>query len=76
MPNSEGYYNYYGVHGNAASLSYFFHAVTQIHLKWLNRRGQRKSYTWAGYKEALKHFQVELPRIVGRPKTKLATTMA
>ncbi len=71
-----GYYNYYGVHGNAASLSYFFHAVTQIHLKWLNRRGQRKSYTWAGYKEALKHFQVELPRIVGRPKTKLATTMA
>ncbi len=71
-----GYYNYYGVHGNAASLSYFFHAVTQIHLKWLNRRGQRKSYTWAGYKESLKHFHVELPRIVGRPKMRLATTMA
>ncbi len=71
-----GYYNYYGVHGNAASLSYFFHAVTQIHLKWLNRRGQRKSYTWAGYKESLKHFHVELPRIVGMPKMRLATTMA
>jgi len=71
-----GYYNYYGVHGNAASLSYYFHAVTQTHLKWLNRRGQRKSYTWVGYKEALKHYKVELPRIVGRPKTKLATTMA
>ena len=71
-----GYYNYYGVHGNSASLSYFFRAVIHIHLKWLNRRGQRKSYTWAGYKEALKHFKVELPRIVGRPKTKLATAMA
>ena len=70
-----GYYNYYGVHGNSASLSYFYRAVIHIHLKWLNRRGQRKSYTWAGYKEALKHFKVELPRIVGRPKTKLATAM-
>lgn len=71
-----GHYNYYGVIGNGASLSYFFHAVIHNHLKWLNRRGQRKSYTWAGYKEVLKHYKVELPRIVGRPKTKLATAMA
>ena len=44
-----GYYNYYGVHGNAASLQEFFNKAIRILLKWLNRRSQRHSYTWQGY---------------------------
>ncbi len=32
-----GYYNYYGVHGNAASLKEFFNSAMGILLKWLNR---------------------------------------
>ena len=68
-----GYYNYYGVHGNAASLKEFFNKAMRILLKWLNRRSQRHSYTWPGYTAVLERFQVARPRIVGRPKTRQAT---
>jgi RNA-directed DNA polymerase len=44
-----GYYNYYGVNGNYASLNEFYHLLQRLHLKWLNRRSQRPSYTWDGY---------------------------
>jgi group II intron reverse transcriptase/maturase len=67
-----GYYNYYGVHGNAASLKEFFNSAMRILLKWLNRRSQRHSYTWQGYKAVLERFKVARPRIVGRPKTRQA----
>jgi RNA-directed DNA polymerase len=68
-----GYYNYYGVHGNAASLKEFFNKAMRILLKWLNRRSQRHSYTWPGYTAVLERFHVARPRIVGRPKTRQAT---
>jgi RNA-directed DNA polymerase len=67
-----GYYNYYGVHGNAASLKEFFNKAIRIVLKWLNRRSQRHSYTWQGYTAVLERFKVARPRIVGRPKTRQA----
>jgi len=37
-----GYYNYYGVRGNYASLNEFYQLVQRLHLKWLNRRSQPK----------------------------------
>jgi hypothetical protein len=67
-----GYYNYYGVHGNAASLQEFFNKARRMLLKWLNRRSQRHSYTWQGYNNVLERFKVARPRIVGRPKTRQA----
>ncbi|HEY7615674.1 MAG TPA: group II intron reverse transcriptase/maturase, partial [Terriglobales bacterium] len=67
-----GYYNYYGVHGNAASLKEFFNKAMRILLKWLNRRSQRHSYTWQGFTAVLERFKVARPRIVGRPKTRQA----
>jgi group II intron reverse transcriptase/maturase len=63
-----GYYNYYGVRGNYASLNEFFQQVQRVHLKWLNRRSQRQSYNWAGYRALLQHFALARPRIVARPK--------
>jgi group II intron reverse transcriptase/maturase len=63
-----GYYNYYGVIGNYASLAQFFYHVQRLHLKWLNRRSQRSSYTWAGYAELIRCFALERPRIVSRPR--------
>jgi hypothetical protein len=33
------------VNGNYASLNEFFHQLQRLHLKWLNRRSQRPSYT-------------------------------
>ncbi len=41
-----GHYNYYGVHGNSASLKRFFDWAVETAFKWLNRRGgKRKSFT-------------------------------
>ncbi len=66
-----GYYNYYGVNGNYASLEQFYDGALRLLLKWLNRRSQRNSFTWASFKAAVKNFKVERPRIVGRPKTRM-----
>ena len=71
-----GYFNYYGVVGNYASLNQFFWQAMRILFKWLNRRSQRRSFNWQGFQELLKHFRVEQPRIVGRPKTKKAASLA
>ena len=59
----KGYYNYYGVSGNYDSLKSFFYQAMKILFKWLNRRSQRKSYTWSGFNELLKHFSIARPRI-------------
>ena len=58
-----GYWNYYGVIGNYASLAQFFYRSQRLLFKWLNRRSQRKSYTWTGFQAALDFFGVEGPRI-------------
>lgn len=71
-----GYYQYYGVNGNMASLRQFFQTSIWSLFKWLNRRSQRRSYTWQGYKAVLAHFKMERPRIVGRPKTRKAPVLA
>jgi RNA-directed DNA polymerase len=68
-----GYYRYYGVQGNYPSLQQFFNRAMRILFKWLNRRSQRRSYTWPGFIELLRHFQVERPRLVGRPKMRRVT---
>ena len=33
-------------------------------LKWLNRRSQRRSFSWAGFSTYLKHYPLPTPRIV------------
>jgi RNA-directed DNA polymerase len=71
-----GYYHYSGVKGNSARLCEFFTCAMRILFRWLNRRSQRRSYTWAGFRTLLHHFRVERPRIVGRPPTRLAAGRA
>jgi hypothetical protein len=39
----------------------------QILFKWLNRRSQRRSMTWAQFGERLKQWDLPLPRIVEKP---------
>lgn len=58
-----GYYEYYGIIGNSSSLRKFYRNVERILRKWLNRRSQRKSYTWQGYKLMLKHYSLLEPKI-------------
>lgn len=58
-----GYYEYYGIIGNSKSLKDFYKNVRIILRKWLNRRSQRKSYTWKGYGQLLRHYPLLEPRI-------------
>jgi hypothetical protein len=41
-----GHFNYYGVPTNVRQLEIFKSRVQRLILKTLNRRSQRKSYTW------------------------------
>lgn len=61
-----GYCNYYGVSGNFASLQEFFHHVRRIHYRYVNRRSQRRSYTWAAYNDLTRLFALTRPRVVAR----------
>lgn len=56
-----GHWNYYGVIGNQASQWEFFRQITGILFKWLNRRSQRTSYTWAGLADLFKQYAVPKP---------------
>ena len=71
-----GYDNDDEVHGNTASLQQCFPRAIRLLMQWLNRRSQRRGDNWHGYTEVLKHFKVERPRIVGRPRPKKAVLMA
>ena len=59
-----GYYEYYGIIGNSISLRKFYRNVERILKKWLNRRSQRKSYTWQGYRQLLTQYPLLEPRII------------
>ena len=71
-----GYYNYYGVIDNSGSLwEYFYYAVKTL-FKWLNRRSQRRSYNWQGFKAMLEHYGLERPRIIERRRRQLKAQLA
>jgi RNA-directed DNA polymerase len=59
-----GLYQYYGVRGNYFSLKVLHKKAVYFWFYWLNRRSQHNSYTWAGYKDLLKHFVLPNPKII------------
>ena len=62
-----GYWNYYGVTGNGKSLGKFWRSTNQLLYHWMNRRSQKRSYTWKGLNALLKDFAVPGPRITETP---------
>ncbi len=56
-----GHLRYYGVSFNIPALNAFVHRVRRLVFKWLNRRSQRRSFTW----EAFAHYALAhpLPRV-------------
>lgn len=58
-----GYYHYYGITDNSRSIHGFYDRVKKILFYWLNRRSQRRSYTWEGYTEMLKCYPLAKPKI-------------
>jgi len=71
-----GYYNYYGVIDNSKSLWEFYYYAVKTLFKWLNRRSQRRSYNWQGFKAMLEHYQLERPRITERRRKQLKARLA
>jgi RNA-directed DNA polymerase len=61
----QGHFNYYGVSGNCEMLRKFRWHACQIVFKWLNRRTQKKSCNWTGFREMLSFFKIPTPRIIG-----------
>ena len=58
-----GHLNYYAITDNSDSCHLYRHLTTRALFKWLNRRSQRKSYSWDGFHHALRHVGWPTPRI-------------
>jgi group II intron reverse transcriptase/maturase len=58
-----GHYQYYGVTDNFDRIDNYLYEARRMLFKWLNRRSQRPSYTWDGFKEMLEYFPLASPRI-------------
>jgi len=56
-----GHYSYYGVSFNQPKLSHFYFACTQALFKWLNRRSQKRSFTWERFLRRLMFKPLPLP---------------
>lgn len=58
-----GMYNYYCITDSKESMSAFYNEVIQILFKWLNRRSQRKSFTWEKFEKFLEKYPVTRPKV-------------
>ncbi len=56
----QGHYNYFAVSFNARRLCHFYRVCTNALYKWLNRRSQKRSFTWEKF--ARKLFFNPLPK--------------
>ena len=58
-----GYYHYYGITDNYRGIASMKDKIERMLFYWLNRRSQKKSYTWEGFNELLKRFPLAKPKI-------------
>lgn len=59
-----GYFHYYGITDNSKSNAKFRDCVIRSLFYWLNRRSERKSYTWEQFHEMLeKSYPIVKPRV-------------
>lgn len=58
-----GHIQYYGVSFNSRAVQTFLKAATRILFKWLNRRSQRKSFSWAAFALFLKAHPLPSVRV-------------
>jgi RNA-directed DNA polymerase len=51
-----GHLRYYGITDNGRGVSSYLYHATRLVFKWVNRRSQRKSYCWEGFRAVLRHL--------------------
>jgi RNA-directed DNA polymerase len=61
----QGHLNSYAITDNSESGQLYRHLTRRALFKWLNRRSQRKAYTWNGLLHALRHVGWPQVRIQG-----------
>lgn len=61
-----GHINYYGISHNADNVAKFLNEAKNIVFKWLNRRSQRKSFTWEMFEKYIKAHPLPTVKIVHR----------
>ncbi|WP_246529064.1 group II intron reverse transcriptase/maturase, partial [Oceanobacillus oncorhynchi] len=59
----QGYYNYYCITDNAYEVKNFWDKVKQLLFKWMNRRSQKKSFSWEKFQRFLQKYPLISPRI-------------
>jgi len=58
-----GHLSYYAITDNSARCSYYVYRTKHILFKWLNRKSQRRAYTWKSFTQALIWVNGAQPRI-------------
>lgn len=58
-----GHYRYYGISGNMPALREFYRETSKLAYKWINRRSQKKSFTYAQYCRFKKYNPLPEPKI-------------
>jgi len=58
-----GYYNYYAVTDNSRNVDLFRRRVIELLFYWLNRRSQKKSFTWGEFNKLLVKVPIITPRV-------------
>ncbi len=61
-----GHVQYYGVSHNIKAVEKFLYESMKIAFKWLNRRSQRKSFTWEKFEKFLEKNPLPQARIIHR----------
>lgn len=61
-----GFRNYFGLPDNSRSVNDIYNFVLHTLYKWLNRRSQRRSFNWRGFKDMLRYFHIQPLRVSKR----------
>lgn len=59
-----GHYQYFAIRCNFKQLLRVFNSAVHSWFKWLNRRGQKKSYCWDSFSLLLRGFPLPFPKII------------
>jgi hypothetical protein len=59
----KGHYRYYGVSGNYRAVHRYYWTTVRLVFKWLNRRSQKRSMSWASFGKYLERYCLPRPRI-------------
>lgn len=58
-----GYYNYYCITDNTKTVGCFLDRLKQLLFKWMNRRSQRKSFSWERFVLFLRKYPLPRPTV-------------